>query len=326
VLYHASTHHHHTLYGSAAAGPDAANLAGGEWVKIADVDTRSQGWGGQHGSFIHDDKGAVLGNFRWLVWDVKRTLRPGLRPEWTGTWYAELDVHTPETLKHACDAVMAGAELEEVVLSFKTHFDIGFTHPAPEIVNIYRTSMIDHALALIDESRKLPADQRFSWTIPSWVMWQILWPGQDPVRRARVIRAVKEGSLVIRAMPVTLQTESLVLGDLVAGLSIHTKVARELGIPLSRAGKMTDVPSHSWILPTLLKNAGIDFLHIGVNSCNERPDVPLLYNWEGPDGSRLLTMQNLRKPSKATALVPFSRRHGTTTPPTSRSRPPLPAN
>ena len=116
--------------------------------------------------------------------------------------------------------------------------------------------------------------------------------GQDPARRARVIRAVMEGSLVIHALPVTLQTESLDLGDLVAGLSIHTKVAREVGIPLSRAGKMTDVPSHCWILPTLLKHAGIDFLHIGVNSCNERPDVPLLYNWEGPDGSRLLTMQN----------------------------------
>ena len=54
---------------------------------------------------------------------------------------------------------------------------------------------------------------------------------------------------------------------------------------------MTDVPSHSWILPTLLKNAGIDFLHIGVNPTNERPNVPLLYYWQGPDGSKLLTMQ-----------------------------------
>ena len=286
----------YTLYGSAAAAPNAANLAGSEWLKITDVDTRpnqtGRNWHGQYGSFIRDDKGALLGNFRWLVWNVKRTLRPGQRPEWTGTWYAELDVHTPETLKHAGDAVMAGSELEEIVLSFKTHFDIGFTHPAPEIVNVYRTSMIDHVLALIDESRKLPPEQRFAWTIPSWVIWQILWPGQDPTRRARVIRAVKEGSLVVHALPVTLQTESFDLEDLVAGLSIHTKVARELGVPLSRAGKMTDVPSHSWILPTLLKNAGIDFLHIGVNSCNERPDVPLLYNWEGPDGSRLLTMHN----------------------------------
>ena len=37
------------------------NLAGREWVKITEVDTRPQGWGGQHGSFIHDDKGGLLG-------------------------------------------------------------------------------------------------------------------------------------------------------------------------------------------------------------------------------------------------------------------------
>ena len=286
----------YVLYGSAAEQPDPTNLAGGGWVRIAEVDTRPNqtgtNWFGQYASYISGNQGALLGNFRWLVWDVKRTLKPGHRPEWTGTWFAELDVHTPETLKTAGDATMAGSQLDEIVLSFKTHFDIGFTHPAPEIVNIYRTQMIDHALDLIDQSRKLPASQRFAWTIPSWVMWQILWPGQDPARRARVIRAVKQGSLVVHALPVTLHTESLDLGDLVAGLEIHNKVAHELGIPMSRAGKMTDVPSHSWILPTLLKHAGIDFLHIGVNSCNERPDVPLLYNWEGPDGSRLLTMHN----------------------------------
>lgn len=282
----------YTLYGSGARKPDAANLASGDWVKIAAVDTRSLGWGGQHGSFIRDVNGGLLGNFRWLVWDVQRTRMPGQKPEWTSTWFAELDVHTPETLAHAGDAVMAGSELDEIVLAFKTHFDIGFTHPAPTIVNLYRTSMIDHALNLIDEARKLPPEQHFAWTIPSWVLWQILWPGQDPARKARILQAVKEGSLVVHALPVSLQTESLDLEDLVAGLGIHTKLARELGIPLSRAGKMTDVPSHSWVLPTLLKHAGIDFLHIGVNSCNERPDVPLLYNWEGPDGSRLLTMHN----------------------------------
>ena len=286
----------YSLYGSNVKKPNPNNLSGKDWIKIADVDTRpnktGQNWDGQYASLIKDNKDALLGNFRWLVWDVKRTLKPGQTPEWTGTWYAELDVHTPETFKKAGDAVMAGSDLEEIILSFKTHFDIGFTHPAPEIVNIYRTSMIDNALGIIDESQKLPPDKRFSWTIPSWVMYQILWDGQDPVRKARVIKALKEGSLVVHALPVTFQTESLELEDLVAGISINRKISQELGIPMSRAGKMTDVPSHSWILPTLLKNAGIDFMHIGVNSCNERPDVPLLYNWEGPDGSLLLTMHN----------------------------------
>ena len=282
----------YTLYGSAVKAPDATAPASQEWVKIAEVDTRpKQGpWGGRWGVNIRDDKGALLGKFRWLVWQIKRTDKPGTKPDYTNTWFAEFDVHAPETLAKAGDFVPAGTQLKEIVVAYKSHFDIGFTHPAPEIVNLYRTSMIDRALGLIDGSKNLPKEQRFAWTIPSWVLWQIIWPGQDPVRRARIITAVKEGSLVIHALPVTLQTESLDLEDLVAGLALHTKAAKELGVPLSRSGKMTDVPSHSWILPTLLKNAGIEFLQIGCNPTNERPDVPLLYDWEGPDGSRLLTM------------------------------------
>ncbi len=53
---------------------------------------------------------------------------------------------------------------------------------------------------------------------------------------------------------------------------------------------MTDVPGHTWILPSLLAGAGVSFLHLGCNSCSTPPDVPLLFQWEGPDGSRVTTM------------------------------------
>jgi len=285
----------YTLYGSSSPNPDLNILTGKDWVKIADVDTRpdreNADWQGTYGVSVRNENGALLGNFRWLVWDVKPTLKKGTKPEWTNTWYCELDVHTPETMKDAGDAVLAGTQLEEIIMAFKSHFDIGFTHPAPEIVNIYRTSMIDNALKLIEDSYALPEEKQFAWTIPSWVAWQILWEGQDSVRKARVIKAMKKGSLVVHGLPVTVQTESLEIDDLVFGLSLNKKISEMVGIPMSRSGKMTDVPSHSWIWPTILKNAGIDFLHIGVNPCNERPDVPLLYYWQGPDGSRLLTMQ-----------------------------------
>ncbi len=61
-------------------------------------------------------------------------------------------------------------------------------------------------------------------------------------------------------------------------------------MPLARDGKMTDVPSHTWILPTVLKHAGIEFMHIGCNSASGSPELPSLFWWEGPDGSRVLTM------------------------------------
>ena len=284
----------YSLYGSSSDKPDLDHLFAKGWIKIADVDTRPEGdkqeWQGSYGVNIKNENGSLIGNFRWIVWDVKPTLKKGTIPDWTNTWYSELDVHTPETMKNGGDAVLAGTQLEEIIVAFKSHFDIGFTHPAPEIVNTYRTSMIDNALRLIEESYKLPAEKRFAWTIPSWVAYQILWEGQDSLRKSRVVNAMRKGSLIVHGLPVTVQTESLELEDLVFGLSLNKKISEEVGVPMSRSGKMTDVPSHSWVLPTLLKNAGIDFLHIGVNPCNERPDVPLLYYWQGPDGSKLLTM------------------------------------
>lgn len=90
-------------------------------------------------------------------------LKPGAdNPNWTDTWYAEFDVHTPQTAPQGGDFIFTGNQIDEIIVVYKTHFDIGFTHPAPEIVNTYRTEMIDNALKVIDESDDWPAEKRFS--------------------------------------------------------------------------------------------------------------------------------------------------------------------
>ena len=76
---------------------------------------------------------------------------------------------------------------------------------------------------------------------------------------------------------------------MVRGLNFNSRINRQFGLPLSREAKLTDVPSHSRVLPTVLKNAGIDILHIGCNPGSTAPDVPPLFWWQGPDGSKLLT-------------------------------------
>ena len=53
---------------------------------------------------------------------------------------------------------------------------------------------------------------------------------------------------------------------------------------------MTDVTSHTWVTATILAHAGVKFFHLGCNEGCSRPEVPLLFWWEGPDGSRVLTM------------------------------------
>jgi hypothetical protein len=203
-------------------------------------------------------------------------------------------------------ATCAAAEtkpLREIVVVFKTHFDIGYTDMASNIVQRYRTTMMDKVLEVVDKNRDLPPEQQFVWTVSGWPMHKILqdWPGQSPQRKERVEKALREGRFVVHGLPFTTHTELLEAEDLVRGLGYSARLARRLGLDLPRDGKMTDVPEHTWMMATLLKQAGIDFMMIGCNGGSAPLKVPWLYWWEGPDGSRVLTFYS---PEYGTQLAP----------------------
>ena len=198
-------------------------------------------------------------------------------------------------------ATNSPSQVHEIVVVFKTHYDIGYTELITNILTRYRTQFADRALAVIDQSRSLPPEQQFAWTVPGWPLKEMLWPGQTPERREKLLRAVKEGRLAVHAMPFSLETETLDLEDLVEGMTYSAHLSQDNGLPLPRAAKMTDVPEHTWVLPTLLKHAGVDFLHVGCNGGSYPMQVPPLFWWEGPDGSRLLTSYS---PEYGTELLP----------------------
>ena len=185
--------------------------------------------------------------------------------------------------------ISSAAEVKEIILVFKTHFDIGYTKLASEVVDIYRTEMIDNALDVVDASANQPEERKFVWTIPGWPLAKIV-ENQTPERAARLDKAIREGRFSVHALPFTLHSETLVEEDWVRGLRFASNINRQYGFDLSTAAKMTDVPCHSWFLPTFLKHSGITFMHEGTNAGSGDPVVPLLYFREGPDGSRVLTM------------------------------------
>lgn len=180
----------------------------------------------------------------------------------------------------------------DVVLSYKTHFDIGFINTVENVVKDMRTNFIDGALKAIDETKYLDKRDQYKIVLPGWPLTKMLedWPGQTEERVKKIGEAIKNGNISVHALPFSLESESLDLEDMVRSMNYSSEIARTYGIELPKSGKMTDVPSQSWILPTLLKHAGIDFLHIGCNPASMPPDVPPLFWWEGPDGSRVLTM------------------------------------
>jgi hypothetical protein len=180
------------------------------------------------------------------------------------------------------------AAIDHLWVVFKTHLDIGYTEPIDEVLKRYREGMMERALTGVEATRALPNAERFSWTLAGWPLSHVLGPRQDPLRRERISEAVRHGEITFHALPFTTHTETHDLEDLVRGLGYSSRLARRFGKPLPIAAKMTDVPSHSWVMPTLLTHAGVRFLHLGCNPMSARMRVPPLFWWEGPDGSRVL--------------------------------------
>lgn len=182
--------------------------------------------------------------------------------------------------------------VEQVIIVYKTHFDIGYSSTVHDVVHEYRTEMVDRVLEAIEKNSHQPKESQFVWTVSGWPMKQMLWEGQAPERRQKIEQAIRDGNLVVHAYPFTTHTETAEMEDLVRGLNISSTISRQFGQPLSISAKMSDVPGQSWFTPTLFAHAGIKFYHMGGPVVNMEHGLPLFFWWEGPDGSRLLTLYN----------------------------------
>lgn len=190
------------------------------------------------------------------------------------------------------DTVSINKNVKEIIVIFKTHFDIGYTHRVKDVVQYYRTEMIDKAMDIMDKTRDLPKAQQFAWTAPGWVMAKILedWPEQTPERHQRLEEAFRSGRFVSHAMPFSVQSQILSPEDVARSYESSSFVARKYGQPLPRGAKMTDVPSQAGVLATGLAQGGVKFMHIGCNWPSGDVHYPPLFWWQGPDGSRVLTL------------------------------------
>jgi len=180
--------------------------------------------------------------------------------------------------------------LKEIVIVYKTHFDIGYTQLARDVCHQYRTEMADKVLEAIERNADQPKAKQFVWTLSGYPMSQILGPEQAPDRREKISRAIRSGNLAVHALAFSMHDETFEPEDLVRSLGWSSAIAREHELPLPRDAKTTDVPGHSWILPTVLTHAGVKFFQMGGPLVNQTFSLPRLFWWEGPDGSRLLTL------------------------------------
>jgi hypothetical protein len=171
---------------------------------------------------------------------------------------------------------------------FKTHLDIGYTDFARNVTQNYIESFIPAALDLAEAMRKRGGDERFIWTTGSWLIDEYL-RSASAADRARMEAAILRGDIAWHGLPCTLHTELNDPDLLRYGLSIAKDLDRRFGRE-TIAAKMTDVPGHTRAMLPLLAEAGIRFLHIGVNGASTPPDVPSVFRWRGPSGAEVMVM------------------------------------
>lgn len=175
--------------------------------------------------------------------------------------------------------------VQTVHLVFKTHLDLGFTGLAHEVTQQYLGSFIPGAMQLADELRQTEGE-RFVWTTGSWLIHTAL-EAASPSERHKLEQAIGMGDLVWHALPYTVHSEVLTVPLFEQALGYSRELDQRFG-RVTRAAKMTDVPGHTRGIVPLLSEAGVTFLHLGVNPASSAPQVPDVFRWQSPGGQELI--------------------------------------
>lgn len=178
---------------------------------------------------------------------------------------------------------------KRIHLVFKTHLDIGFTDHAAKVRQQYHEQFIPQAIATGEHFyAENPDRPAFIWTTGAWLIHDHL-ATQDAERVKRLERAIERGLITWHALPFTTHTELMSPALFRAGLSYGQELDKRFG-RTTIAAKMTDVPGHTLGMVPLMAEAGIRFLHLGVNTASPVPEVPPIFRWRVPDGSELVVM------------------------------------
>lgn len=183
-------------------------------------------------------------------------------------------------------------ECKKIVIVFKTHFDIGFTDLAQNVLESYSKDLMPTVVSACREAREKNPGYPYVWTMSSWPLKEIL---ESEKTEEQVVREaeklIENDELVWHMLPYTTHTEFCGTEEFIRGMYNSKRLCDKYGKHFVSA-KMTDVPGHTRALPAILDKAGVKFLHLGCNPGCMPPDVPRLFYWKSQDESKVLTFYN----------------------------------
>ncbi|WP_027295756.1 glycosyl hydrolase-related protein [Robinsoniella sp. KNHs210] len=183
-------------------------------------------------------------------------------------------------------------ECKKIIIVFKTHFDIGFTDLAQNVLKYYSQELMPTVVDACKTAREKEPDLPYVWTMSSWPLKKILeseLTKKETLQNAE--KLIQRDELVWHMLPYTTHTEFCGVEEYIRGMYYGKRLCDKYGKKFISA-KMTDVPGHTRALSGILNKADIKFLHLGCNPGSMPPDVPRLFYWQAPDESRVLTFYN----------------------------------
>ncbi|WP_116946788.1 glycoside hydrolase family 38 N-terminal domain-containing protein [Jiangella endophytica] len=167
------------------------------------------------------------------------------------------------------------------------HLDVGYTDVQGKVLELHSRNL-DRALDALDR------DDAFAFSVDgSLVVGQYL-ATRSEKRSQRVLEALRSGRLSVNAFHNLFLSGVASLEEVYRAAYLAARLRDDYGVPISYAN-LTDVPSYSAAVPSMLTALGIDAFvgienhHRGGNADSDLQHLASPVQWEGVDGSRVLT-------------------------------------
>lgn len=144
------------------------------------------------------------------------------------------------------------------------------------------TDMVDDLIEKLEDN---PEFKQFTFDGQTIVLEDYL--EIAPENKERLAKLIKDGRILIGPWYV-MPDEYLVSGEsLIHNMLMGTKISKDYGVLPNKHGYINDIFGHTAQMPQILKGFNIDGALLG-RGTNEG-DFPAFFNWESPDGSRVIT-------------------------------------
>lgn len=209
---------------------------------------------------------------------------------WVRTGVAEVEEPTAAALELAgtrTDHALRPPRHWTLHLVPHVHLDVGFTDHQGTVLELHSRNL-DRAVAALE------ADPGFRLSVDGALVVGEHLATRRPVAAERMLTALRGGQMSVNAFHSLFLSGVASLEECYRATYLASALRDEHGVPVTYAN-LTDVPSYSAALPSVLTDLGIDaFVGIqnhGRAATSESDTAHLLspFVWEGVDGARVLT-------------------------------------